>query len=65
MAARQRKQPKWVRSWRDLTLRINQWAHVMRWEMRTRTRPFLRTTEFLWREGHTVHVNDEDAAAPL
>ena len=50
---------KWVRSWRDLPLLINQWANVMRWEMRTR--PFLRTTEFLWQEGHTVHVDEEDA----
>jgi len=50
---------KWVRSWRDLPLLINQWANVMRWEMRTR--PFLRTTEFLWQEGHTVHVDHEDA----
>jgi prolyl-tRNA synthetase len=50
---------KWVRSWRDLPLLINQWANVVRWEMRTR--PFLRTTEFLWQEGHTVHVSEEDA----
>ena len=50
---------KWVHSWRDLPLLINQWANVMRWEMRTR--PFLRTTEFLWQEGHTVHVDEEDA----
>lgn len=50
---------KWVRSWRDLPLLINQWANVMRWEMRTR--PFLRTTEFLWQEGHTVHRDEEDA----
>ncbi len=50
---------KWVRSWRDLPLLINQWANVMRWEMRTR--PFLRTTEFLWQEGHTVHATEEDA----
>src|SRR5437764_1959176 len=50
---------KWVRSWRDLPLLINQWANVMRWELRTR--PFLRTTEFLWQEGHTVHVDEEDA----
>jgi prolyl-tRNA synthetase len=50
---------KWVRSWRDLPLLINQWANVMRWEMRTR--PFLRTTEFLWQEGHTVHVDEDDA----
>jgi prolyl-tRNA synthetase len=50
---------KWVRSWRDLPLLINQWANVVRWEMRTR--PFLRTTEFLWQEGHTVHVDEADA----
>jgi prolyl-tRNA synthetase len=50
---------KWVRSWRDLPLLINQWCNVMRWEMRTR--PFLRTTEFLWQEGHTVHVDEADA----
>jgi prolyl-tRNA synthetase len=50
---------KWVRSWRDLPLLINQWANVMRWEMRTR--PFLRTAEFLWQEGHTVHATEADA----
>lgn len=50
---------KWVRSWRDLPLLINQWANVMRWELRTR--PFLRTAEFLWQEGHTVHVDEADA----
>jgi prolyl-tRNA synthetase len=50
---------KWVRSWRDLPLLYNQWANVMRWEMRTR--PFLRTAEFLWQEGHTVHATEEDA----
>src|SRR5438309_2132987 len=50
---------KWVHSWRDLPLLINQWANVIRWEMRTR--PFLRTTEFLWQEGHTVHVDEQDA----
>jgi prolyl-tRNA synthetase len=50
---------KWVRSWRDLPLLINQWANVMRWELRTR--PFLRTTEFLWQEGHTVHATHDDA----
>jgi prolyl-tRNA synthetase len=50
---------KWVRSWRDLPLLINQWANVVRWEMRTR--PFLRTAEFLWQEGHTVHVDEADA----
>jgi prolyl-tRNA synthetase len=50
---------QWIHSWRDLPLLINQWANVMRWEMRTR--PFLRTTEFLWQEGHTVHVSEEEA----
>jgi prolyl-tRNA synthetase len=50
---------KWVRSYRDLPLLINQWANVMRAEMRTR--PFLRTAEFLWQEGHTVHVDEADA----
>lgn len=44
---------RWIRSWRDLPLKINQWASVVRWEMRTR--PFLRTTEFWWQEGHTAH----------
>ncbi len=52
---------KWVKSWRDLPLLINQWANVVRWEMRTR--PFLRTTEFLWQEGHTVHATAEEAEA--
>ena len=50
---------KWIQSWRDLPLLINQWANVMRWEMRTRL--FLRTTEFLWQEGHTCHETEEDA----
>ena len=45
---------KWVQSYRDLPLLINQWANVVRWEMRTRL--FLRTTEFLWQEGHTAHA---------
>ena len=52
---------QWVHSWRDLPLLINQWANVMRWEMRTR--PFLRTSEFLWQEGHTVHATEEEAEA--
>jgi len=51
---------KWIQSHRDLPLLLNQWANVVRWEMRTR--PFLRTTEFLWQEGHTVHATSEDAA---
>ncbi|MCX6360959.1 MAG: proline--tRNA ligase [Armatimonadetes bacterium] len=50
---------KWVHSWRDLPLLINQWANVVRWEMRTR--PFLRTTEFLWQEGHTAHATEAEA----
>ncbi|MFB3844481.1 MAG: proline--tRNA ligase [Candidatus Cloacimonadaceae bacterium] len=50
---------RWVNSYRDLPLLINQWANIVRWEMRTRL--FLRTTEFLWQEGHTVHENYEDA----
>lgn len=50
---------RWIRSYRDLPLLINQWANVMRWEMRTR--PFLRTTEFLWQEGHTVHATEAEA----
>src|SRR5690606_16722176 len=50
---------RWVQSWRDLPLLLNQWANVVRWEMRTRM--FLRTTEFLWQEGHTAHENREDA----
>ncbi len=50
---------RWVKSYRDLPLLINQWANVVRWEMRTRL--FLRTMEFLWQEGHTVHADYEDA----
>jgi prolyl-tRNA synthetase len=50
---------RWVQSWRDLPLLLNQWANVVRWEMRTRM--FLRTTEFLWQEGHTAHENAKDA----
>src|ERR1041384_8316796 len=49
----------WVQSYRDLPLLINQWANVVRWELRTRL--FLRTTEFLWQEGHTAHATDEEA----
>ena len=52
---------KWVQSYRDLPLLINQWANVVRWEMRTRL--FLRTTEFLWQEGHTAHVTEAEAEA--
>lgn len=50
---------RWVESYRDLPLLINQWANVVRWEMRPRV--FLRTTEFLWQEGHTVHATSEEA----
>ena len=50
---------KWVQSYRDLPILINQWANVVRWEMRTRL--FLRTSEFLWQEGHTVHATAEEA----
>lgn len=50
---------KWVQSYRDLPILINQWANVMRWEMRTRL--FLRTSEFLWQEGHTAHATAEEA----
>lgn len=50
---------KWITSYRDLPLLINQWANVVRWEMRTRL--FLRTTEFLWQEGHTAHATKEEA----
>ena len=50
---------KWIQSYRDLPLLINQWANVVRWEMRTRL--FLRTTEFLWQEGHTAHATEEEA----
>ncbi len=49
----------WIHSWRDLPLMVNQWCNVMRWEMRTR--PFLRTSEFLWQEGHTAHATREEA----
>jgi prolyl-tRNA synthetase len=51
----------WIQSYRDLPLLINQWANVVRWEMRTRL--FLRTTEFLWQEGHTAHATAEEAVA--
>ncbi len=52
---------KWIQSWRDLPVLINQWANVVRWEKVTR--PFLRTTEFLWQEGHTAHETEADAQA--
>jgi len=50
---------KWISSWRDLPVLINQWVNIVRWEKVTR--PFLRTTEFLWQEGHTVHATKEEA----
>lgn len=50
---------RWIKSWRDLPLKINQWANVVRWEMRPR--PFLRTTEFFWQEGHTAHETEAEA----
>src|SRR5262245_45382898 len=50
---------KWIQSWRDLPVLINQWANVVRWEKVTR--PFLRTTEFLWQEGHTAHETEQEA----
>lgn len=52
---------KWIQSYRDLPVLINQWANVVRWEKRTL--PFLRTSEFLWQEGHTAHENEEEARA--
>lgn len=52
---------KWIRSWRDLPVLINQWANIIRWEKVTRL--FLRTTEFLWQEGHTAHRTEEEAEA--
>ena len=50
---------KWISSHRDLPLLLNQWANVVRWELRPRM--FLRTTEFLWQEGHTAHADEADA----
>ncbi len=52
---------KWIQSYRDLPLLINQWANVVRWEMRTRL--FLRTAEFLWQEGHTAHATADGSGA--
>jgi prolyl-tRNA synthetase len=54
---------RWIHSWRDLPLKINQWANVVRWELRTR--PFLRTTEFFWQEGHTAHETRDEAHAEV
>jgi len=50
---------RWIQSWRDLPVKLNQWANVVRWEMRTRL--FLRTAEFLWQEGHTAHATEDEA----
>ena len=49
----------WIQSYRDLPVLINQWANVVRWKMRTRL--FMRTSEFLWQEGHTAHANQQEA----
>jgi prolyl-tRNA synthetase len=54
---------KWIDSWRDLPLLVNQWANVVRWELRPRL--LLRTTEFLWQEGHTAHASEEEAIAEM
>jgi prolyl-tRNA synthetase len=51
---------KWIRSWRDLPIKLNQWCNIVRWETKA-TKPFLRTREFLWQEGHTAHATKEDA----
>ena len=54
---------KWIKSWRDLPMKVNQWGNVVRWELRPRA--FLRTTEFLWQEGHTAHETLEEAEAEV
>jgi prolyl-tRNA synthetase len=54
---------KWIHSYRDLPLKINQWANVVRWELRTR--PFLRSSEFLWQEGHTAHATEQCARSTV
>lgn len=51
---------KWIRSWRDLPLKLNQWCNIVRWEIKS-TKPFLRNTEFLWQEGHTAHATRDEA----
>jgi len=51
---------KWIHSHRDLPLKINQWSNVVRWEFK-HPMPFIRTREFLWQEGHTAHVDEQDA----
>ncbi len=55
---------KWIRSWRDLPLKINQWCNIVRWETKA-TKLFLRTREFLWQEGHTAHATKEEAVAEV
>jgi len=55
---------KWIRSHRDLPLKLNQWCNVVRWEFKNPT-PFLRTREFLWQEGHTAHASAADADAEV
>jgi prolyl-tRNA synthetase len=55
---------KWIRSWRDLPLKINQWCNIVRWETKA-TKPFLRTREFLWQEGHTAHATAEEGEAEV
>ncbi len=55
---------KWIRSWRDLPVKINQWCNIVRWETKA-TRLFLRTREFLWQEGHTAHATSEEAEAEV
>jgi prolyl-tRNA synthetase len=54
---------KWIQSWRDLPVLVNQWCNIIRWELRTRM--FLRTTEFLWQEGHTAHATHEESLAEV
>jgi len=51
---------KWIKSWRDLPIKLNQWCNIVRWETKA-TKPFLRTREFLWQEGHTAHATEEEA----
>ncbi len=51
---------RWIRSWRDLPIKLNQWCNIVRWETKA-TKPFLRTREFLWQEGHTAHATEEEA----
>ncbi len=55
---------KWIRSWRDLPMKINQWCNIVRWETKA-TKPFLRTREFLWQEGHTAHATAEEGEAEV